>query len=150
MGRAGGRVQFDFEGSLALARELWAFADEVDTERATRESNFDIASASWRGSYADEFGKRRETERASERAVVVALREDAEAWAKAWAAAMDQQNKNNRVAEVERRSRDRNLLEKAWDSTFGEDDSEQSVPMPAPVPVPTAPAFRPTACEVTY
>ena len=145
--RGGGRVQFDFEGSLALARQLWALADEVDSADRARESQFDDAMVKWRGAYADEFRNRRETERISKGNVVAGLREDAEAWAQAWASALDQQNRNNRAAAVERVREERNIFEKGWDATFGQDDSDREVPMPEPVRVPIPPRFEPTATE---
>mgnify|MGYP001057108031 CR=1 FL=1 len=148
--KAGGRVQFDWDGSLELARKLWALADDLTDEDAGRETQFDTAKAKWRGTYGEQFADRRVTERSSRTNVVTGLRDDARAWAKAWAQAMDQQNKNNRAAEVERVSDDRGLLEKGWDSTFGSDDSDDKVPMPESVPIPTPPGFAPTATEVTY
>jgi hypothetical protein len=150
MPEGGGRVQFDFEGSLQLARQLWGIADDVQTEDDGRETQYDTAKAKWLGTYADQFVGRREDERTSRATVVAALREDARLWAQAWARALDQQNKNNRAAEVERIRDDRGLFERGWDSTFGEDDSDDQVPMPEPVSVPTAPSFLPTASEITY
>jgi hypothetical protein len=148
--RAGGRVQFDFEGSLVLARQLWALADDLESEDRRREADVDVALGSWRGEYATRFRGRRETERTSKRNVVAGLRADAEAWAKAWATAMDQQNRNNWAAEVERVRDHRNFIEKGWDATFGKDDSDESVPKPGPVRVPAAPDFRATASEVRF
>ena len=148
--RAGGRVQFDFEGSLELARKLWTLADEVQAEDQGREGEFDTAEASWLGTYGDQFRDRRLTERFSRGNVIAGLRDDARAWAQAWAQALEQQNTNNRAAEVERVSADRGLLERGIDATFGEDNSDDKVPQPPDVPVPTPPGFAPTATETTY
>lgn len=148
--KAGGRVAFDWDGSLELARKLWSLADDLTHEDAGRETQFDTAKAKWEGAYGKQFVQRRSTERSSRSNVVAGLRDDARAWAKAWAQAMDQQNKNNRAAEVERISDDRGMIEKGWDKTFGSDDSDDKVPMPDSVPVPTPPGFAPTATEVTY
>ena len=63
---------------------------------------------------------------------------------------MDQQNKNNRAAEVTRIREDRAWYEKGWDATFGEDDSDDQVPEPEAVSVPTPPSFAATATETTY
>ncbi len=146
----GGRVDFDFEGSLQLARQLWALAEDVQTEDGGREEQFDIANAKWEGPYKQRFIERRQNERESRGNVVEGLRENARAWAQAWATALDQQNKNNRAAEVERIRDDRGLIERGWDATFGEDNSDDEVPMPEAVPVPQPPGFEPTATEVTY
>lgn len=148
--KAGGRVQFDWEGSLQLARKLWNLADDLQTEDAGREQQYDTAKAKWLGTYGEQFAGRRVTERSSKANVVAGLREDARAWAQAWATAMDQQNKNNRAAEVERVRDDRGLLEKGIDATVGEDNSDDKVPMPDSVSVPTPPGFAPTATETTY
>lgn len=148
--KAGGRVQFDWDGSLQLARQLWNLADDLQTEDTGRESQYDTAKAKWLGTYGDEFADRRVTERGSKNHVVAGLREDARAWAQAWASAMDQQNKNNRAAEVERVRDDRSLWDKGVDATVGEDNSDDKVPMPDSVPVPTPPGFAPTATETTY
>jgi len=148
--RAGGRVQFDWDGSLALARKLWSLADDLQDEDTGRETQFDTAKAKWLGTYGEQFAERRSTERSSRTNVISGLRDDARAWAEAWAQAMDQQNKNNRAAEVERVREDRNFLEKGWDSTFGSDDSDDEVPVPDSVAVPTPPGFAPTASEKTY
>lgn len=146
----GGRVKFDFEGSLQLARQLWSLADDLEREDDGRETQYETAKAKWLGTYAAQFVSRRETERTSRSNVVAALKADAKAWAKAWATAMDQQNKNNRAAEVQRVSDERPWWEKGWDATFGEDDSESKVPHPEPVPVPTPPHFAATATETRY
>src|SRR6188472_931146 len=99
---AGGRVKFDFEGSLELARQLWALAADVETADAGRQKDFDVAKAKWSGAYGDEFATRRDAELSSRVNVARGLRRDANAWAAAWATALEQQNKNNRAAEVER------------------------------------------------
>ena len=151
MPEGGGRVQFDFEGSLQLARQLWSTrrrrpdrgrrsGDPV--RRPPRPSGWGPTPTS---SSAVGRTSGRRAPRSSPR-----LREDARLWAEAWARALDQQNKNNRAAEVERVRDDRGMFEKGWDSTFGEDDSDDQVPMPEPVSVPTAPSFLPTATEITY
>lgn len=147
---AGGRIAFDFEGSLQLARQLWQLAESLETEDAGRETQFDTAKAKWEGKYGTQFVGRRADERTSRTNVASGLRTDAREWARAWARAMDQQNKNNRAAEVERVREDRGMLEKGWDATFGEDDSDDQVPMPEAVPVPQPPGFAPTAEEITY
>lgn len=155
---SGGRVQFDFEGSLRMARQLWALAGTLANEDRARESDFETAKARWEGSYGDEFVSRRENERTDRIAVESALREDAQLWAQAWAGAMDQQNRNNRMAHIDELAEelrdDRGWLERNVGDRFTGDDSfDQAVsqtPEPAPVPVPTPPLFSPTATERVY
>ena len=120
------------------------------TEDGGREGQYDTAVAKWEGRHGEAFVDRRSTERTSRWRVVEALKDDANLWAEAWARALNQQNKNNRVAEVERISDDRGGFTKFVDATVGEDDSESKVPMPEYPPVPQPPGFAPTATEVTY
>jgi hypothetical protein len=150
MVEGGGRVQFDFDGSLALARQLWALADDLVLEDGGREQQYDTAVAKWEGRHGVDFVGRRSTERSSRWRVVEALKDDANLWAEAWARALNQQNKNNRAAEVERIRDDRSGFTKLVDATVGEDDSDDKVPMPEYPAVPTPPGFAPTATEVSY
>ena len=153
MAGSGGQVDFDFEGSLRLARRLWSAAAALEHEDSQRENEFVTAKAKWRGSHGDDFVARRDTERSDASRVVAALRADAHRWAVAWAGAMDQQNKNNRIAAVEaeadRRSSERGNLEKLGDLTpFSSDDSlkeaEAAIRNVVPVTPPTDPGFAPT------
>jgi len=146
----GGRVVFDFDGSLELARLLWSLADDIQNEHTLREADYETAIAKWEGPYATEFAGRRADERTSKTNVVSGLRADARAWAQAWAAALDQQNKNNRAAKVTEVRNDRGLLERGWDATFGEDDSDSKVDPVPEIAVPLPPSFTATATETTY
>lgn len=145
MAGSGGAVEFGFEGSLELARQLWALADDLVTEDGGRNGEYETAKAKFEGPHADSFAERRDTERSSRSNVVAGLREDARAWAEAWAKAMLQQNKNNRVDAVEQASEDRGWLEKGWDATFGSDDSDSEVAQAEQPPTPTPPSFTATA-----
>lgn len=146
----GGKVDFDFDGSLELARSLWALAEDLEREDGGRERQSETALAKWKGPYATQFTQRCSTERASAANVVDGLQRDARAWADAWVEAMHQQNKNNRAAEVERVRDDRGLLEKGWDATFGEDDSESEVTDADRPATPQPPQFNPTATPQVF
>lgn len=146
----GGRVDFDFDGSLELARTLWTLAEDLEQEDSGRATQSETALARWEGPYATQFAQRCATERASATNVAAGLRQDAEAWAAAWVEAMHQQNKNNRAAEVQRVRDDRGLLEKGWDATFGEDDSESQVGEVQRPATPRPPHFSPTATEQVF
>lgn len=147
--KGGARVKFDFEGSLQLARSLWALAAELETSDAGRNTEYETAKAKWQGTYGTEFASRRETERSACTNVVNGLRRDAKAWAKAWAKAMEQQNKNNRAAKVEKLRKERSNMEKFGDYFVG-DDSDDHVPDVKAVAVPTAPGFLATATEKKF
>lgn len=148
--QGGGRVQFDFEGSLQLARMLWSLADDLRSEAMERERNATVASERWRGRYADDFGERMSTETSNRLEIAAQLREDARNWARAWQTALDQQNKINRINRVQEISDSRNIFQKGWDATVGSDDSDSKVAAVPEVPVPTPPAFLPTATETTF
>lgn len=142
----GGTVDFDFEGSLELAKQLWSLAEELEREDRGRGRQGETALEKWRGPYATQFAQRRATEEASALNVVDGLRTDARAWATAWVDAMEQQNKNNRAAKVDQVRDDRGLLEKGWDEYgFGEDDSESKVAAAERPATPRPPSFAPTA-----
>lgn len=149
--QGGGRVQFDFEGSLQLARMLWSLAEELSTEDTTRNSKAETALAKWAGPYGTEFAERRSTEATSRQAVVEGLRRDASAWAESWAIALDQQNKNNRAAKVTELREGRSGWEKFSDKyLWTEDTSEQDVRPVPEVTTPVPPNFHPTATETHF
>ncbi len=152
MANAGGRVQFDFDGALRLARKLWALADEIDVRRRSRRSNANSARAKWEGPLVSEFDALDESEWANAEKIAQQLRDEARLWGEAWAGAMNQQNKNNRMAEVERVRDERGRLEKLNDTVnpFASDDSDDQVPMPPYPAVPGPAGFAPTATEIRY
>ena len=48
-------VQFDFDGSLPLARRLWKLADDLDHVRTKRSQLADTALSTWKGEHATTF-----------------------------------------------------------------------------------------------
>ena len=144
---AGGRVDFDFDGSLQLAKNLWQLADDLSTENTGRGTEGETALAKWEGPFSTQFGERRTAESDSYRNVFEGLRDDARSWATAWVEAMHQQNKNNRAAKVEEVRDNRSWGESAWDSTFGEDDSDEQVGEADRPSTPQPPDFAATAQE---
>lgn len=86
-------VQFDFEGALKLAADLWGISDEVQAAASHRSTLRDAALAptSFRGPY----GVRHRELAADEDAELPkadACRDAAEDWARAWAEAADEHN----------------------------------------------------------
>ncbi|MDE0805761.1 MAG: hypothetical protein OSA99_20855 [Acidimicrobiales bacterium] len=155
--RAGGVVDFDFEGSLILARRMWALADDLLAKNGSRSVAAATASREWRGSFGDEFSDRRAIESESYRNVRSGLIDGANAWAQAWATAMDQQNLNNRAAQIEsdadRISDERGRLQKGVDFFNGDDSWDRAVaqnPEPGPYPVPRGPGFHETEADRNY
>lgn len=159
MAEAAERVNFDFEGSLELARKLYALSESIEADATARETDYTTAKAKWKGAYGDEFVTRREDERSKEVAAINQLRSEADLWASAWAQAMTQQNKNNRAAKVEavakQKSDDRPWYEKGSDAIgFTDDDSwekaNNEVPAARTVEVPKAPSYAATATEQKF
>jgi hypothetical protein len=143
------RVRFDFEGSLAHARQLWALADRLEAARHARRVDADAACASWRGRYGDEFRALVDSEQADFVRVVGGLRAEAQAWAVAWRDAMNEQNRRSRAQQVDLVRSRRAVGEQLVDVFVG-DDSDVEVP-PAPwASVPVPPGFVPTCDEVRY
>lgn len=144
------RVNFDFEGSLRLARRLWALGDELRVEDERRDSHGETALAEWRGAYATAFAVDRDTERSNRQNMLTLLHTDAREWASLWADAMDEQNRRNRAAEVTKRRESRSGLKKFGDALGVTRDDSDDLPHAAPVPVPVAPSFSPTVTDVVF
>lgn len=144
------RVRFDFDGSLTLARKLWALADLIESAKASRAGHAAIARDSWRGKYAEDFALRVTDESTSFTRVIHGLREEACGWATCWKKAMDEQNRRNRARQVDATRAKRSWVERNIGDLFLGDDSDSQVPMPPSVAVPQPPHFLPTQEEVTY
>lgn len=127
-------VRFDFDGSLRLARSLWAFADELEAGRAARDGAVEVALRSWKGPFGDDFRARASDERQSLGSLIAALRSDADAWAQAWKDATDEQNRRRWARQVEQIKAERSMVEKVGDFLTGFDYPPQPAPVPKPVP----------------
>ena len=127
----GGVVDFDFVGSLQLARQLWSLSTDLREQDRARGADAEVAAREWRGKPVTDFAGRREHERQSRATVTQALVNGANAWAQAWAQAMDQQNLNNRAAKIERDERqisdDRGRGQKFVDAFNGDDSWDKAV-----------------------
>lgn len=142
MGLSGNQsdVRFDFDGSLRLARSLWAYAEELDAGRGDRRDDAATALRSWRGRFGEEFRDRANDEQSALATIVAALRTEADSWAAAWKAATDEQNRRLYARRVEQMKEERSFLEKAGDYFTGFDYP----PPPPPVPKPAPPGFYAT------
>lgn len=143
------RVRFDFEGALALARKLWAMADELERSKVTRTKSAATAKTVWRGAYADQFAVRMTDEDTSRANVVNSLRKEAEEWATSWANAMNEQNRRNRAKAVDAEREQRSGEEKFGDFFVGDDSDEQVAKVGDATP-PKGPSFTPTMTEATF
>ncbi|MFI5044951.1 MAG: hypothetical protein ACHQDC_09175 [Acidimicrobiales bacterium] len=135
-------VKFDWYGSLSLARQLWAYADDLEAASTVRMNDANAALKSWLGQYADKFIASANDEQTSLTNVIANLRNDATAWAQAWKLAMDQQNRVLYARKVKEVEDNRSGWDSFWGGLTGHDDLP---PEPQPVPTPTSPSFAATA-----
>lgn len=149
MAHAADDLQFDYDGSLALARRLYALGDALNTLMSKRLSLAESAIVQWSGKKETEFVGRMNDEQGSGSGFVQSLHVEANQWASAWAQAVTQQNKISYQRERERRRNDRSFLESAGDFLFG-GGGDDGLKEPAPVSVPSAPGFAPTGSLVHY
>lgn len=134
-------VTFDYDGALALARDLWSLADAVDAHRAVREEKAKHAQQDFEGTYATDFGTRMTAESDANRRVAQGLRDDAHAMAKLWKDAMDEQNRRLYGRHCDRMHEERSGWARIGDVFTG----FEYPPEPEGVPQPQPPGFLPTA-----
>lgn len=140
-------VRFDYDGSLQLARELWGLADEVDAVGADRHAAAVEALVDWLGPTRDRFGGRIDVEVADLHRIATDLRGGAQAWAQAWADALNLQNQRLYARACARAERERSTFDKVMGGLFGHDDLP---PPPATRATPTAPLFAATGSFARY
>lgn len=86
------RPTFDYHGSLACARSLWAFSNNARSTGAVRGAARDTALAAWLGPYGDNFRGRARAEDGQLISVSSQLQDDASAWGTAWGRAVNDMN----------------------------------------------------------
>lgn len=129
-------VVFDFEGSLALARSLWAAADVVEARYSAVKLKADEALVDWHGPLSDRAASEWASYGTVSASLAAELRSDARSWASAWARAMHKQNQDRRgdhIAGEQRQHRD----DPDWELP--------TVPDAASPPAPVPSQFAPTA-----
>lgn len=148
MGRhAATDVRFDFDGSLDVARRLWALAGQLDELAAGRRARAEQALATFTGTCAGRFAERIGEEVGQLGTASAELRAVAEAWAEAWASAINEQNRRLFARECARIERSRSLLDDVKGFFTGHDDLP---PQPRSLGTPQPPAFAPTGSFVRY
>jgi hypothetical protein len=85
-------VQFDFTGSLELARRLWRLGNEADELASKRQRWAGEALQTWTGRFANDFAERASGEVADLQRFAGEMRAAAESWAFCWSEAMNEQN----------------------------------------------------------
>ena len=148
MGRhAAADVRFDFDGSLSLARRLWRFAGELDDLGTSRSGQAQQTLTSFRGVYAEQFAQRISDEVQDLGTAAGELRSAATAWAQAWAAAINEQNRRLFARECDRVESDRDLIDDVKGFFGGHDDLP---PQPGELGAPQPPYFAATGSFVRY
>ena len=140
-------VQFDYVGSLLLARKLYALGEEVDEMMSNRRTHSRTALTDWLGPYRAEFRGRIDSERTQATAIASQLREGARRWATRWAEAMNEQNSINHARETKRVEDNRSGWDNFTGGLFGHDDLPD---YPPTIDVPTAPNFYATGTLTRY
>lgn len=140
-------VRFDYDGSLALARQLWDLADRFDSLGGARHRWAGEALVEWEGRLAGDFTARLDAEVLDCMRVSADLRAAANGWAQAWADALNQQNRRLFARAVHRTRHDRSFLDKVGGFFTGHDDLP---PEPYLRSTPTAPVFAPTGGFAVY
>lgn len=145
--KAANAATFDFDGALALARQLYALAGSVAAAGARRQALAQTAQRSFRGAFADQFGARMAVELDNFSSVAAGLRQDSEDLAQMWAQAMDNKNRVAYAHHVDALKAKRSELDQIGDWLTG---GFHYPPEPAGVCVPQPPSFAPTATPVRY
>ena len=139
-------LAFDYDGCLALARRLFALADQVTAAGVSRRELAGVAGQGFAGAYARRFAGMVEGGLADVAAAAQGLRSDASDLAGMWKAAMDEENLRRYARHATEVRARRDVFTRAWDDLFG----EHLPPAPDPVAVPQPPGFLPTAELVHY
>lgn len=137
-------VRFDFDGALALARNLWTMADELEGQAAAMGEAGMTALSGWLGPYGTEFLGRRDVEHDSFGIVVQGLRAEAITWGQGWAGAVNEANRRRRAAAVAAEQANRSMMEKVADAMVHGDDSDRQIAPVVEVSPPQPPSFAAT------
>jgi hypothetical protein len=140
-------VRFDFDGSLALARRLWRYADELQQLGIDRRDHAGHALTTFTGVYGREFAQRVADEARDLDRAAVELRAVASAWADAWARAINEQNRRLFARECDRIESRRSLVDNVKGFFSGHDDLPSQ---PRERGVPGPPHFAATGSFVRY
>lgn len=127
---------FDFDGVLALCRELWAAADELDQIVKDRDELTVVAAKEWKGPHSETFLDAIEVDVEDESGLVTLLRDAANDWANAWLSAMNDESRARHDRAVDD-------ADSAWEWLPGISDAPVTDFSPLTV-VPFGPEFKPT------
>ena len=142
-------VEFDFDGSLRLARTLYDLSKWLEAALDERSGAADDGSAAWTGPYGDDFRVMAASDDDEARRLAASLHVAALDWAQAWADAVTEQNRRNRQRRIDELSGARGFGERTLDLMMGDDSADQVGPVDF-VPRPRSPDFWPTATLQTF
>jgi hypothetical protein len=140
-------VRFDFEGSLRLARRLYALGQEIDELMSNRVTWSATALQDWLGPFGVEFSGRIDSEKTQASAIALQLREGARQWAVRWAEAMNEQNSILLAREIKHIEDNRSGWDNFTGGLFGHNDLP---PNPPTIDVPSEPNFFATGSLTRY
>lgn len=127
-------VQFDWDGSLALAADLWVLAEQVQQIGVQLDDPFRALASTWLGPRGDAFVQVGVAAADDLDGVVVRLRAEALGWADGY----------RRAAQEVHQRRYEHAVQLAQ-SAATEDEPPAYVPPPPTVSRPSPPSFAPTA-----
>lgn len=152
---------FDFEGSLAFAAKIVAYADTVRANSDARSGARNAAHDAWQGPYGDDHRTRAEDEDAAAEATAEAMVQCGRDWAMAWQSAAVEMNEfaYDEAVKIQEDLNDRRMTAwsyayRRWASDPDRTDSPPRAPVlgtveyPEGVDVPASPAF--TVSELPF
>lgn len=140
--KVGPPVAFDFGGVLALCRDLWSLADDLESYFTKRGQSLATALQDWKGPEAETMMQQVYPAEAANLATGInQLRSGAVEWAVSWADAQRQYNNREYALAVNAEKDSRSFGESFVDGLLGQDDSGRQVPAPGDSSVPQPPSF---------
>jgi hypothetical protein len=134
-------VNFDFDGALEAARDLYSLSGVVRTKHGTRADEAELAKDGWEGGYRSDFDSKLSNEGTDVDTIAGALVSLANLFASEWANARGEQDRINFARYVQNERDNDGGWENAGEFFAGENDLGAPPDNPA---VPDAPDYAPT------
>jgi len=134
-------INFDFAGALPLARSLRIQADLIRSRSAIRRRVAEAALVDWAGPHADTFKIAMLDQDDLASRTEQMLRDDADAWAQAWADAMNAENERRYQDAVDRAREDWSWVVRISEAFAGDGIPDSVGAPPAPLTAPRPPQY---------